>query len=183
MKAFAEHSVHLRRGEGGFSARIDDGEWRQCSATQSANERTDRFTLKFEWEGRILDLSAFILDDQVTVFGEVSHCPRRKMSKMLNLASFQGGKTEFELVRTDFLATEADAATASDSNVKSPMTGVYNKVLVDVNQEVAADTPVAVITAMKMEYVLKSPRKGVVTSVNPKVGQNVAKGEIIVTIE
>lgn len=99
------------------------------------------------------------------------------------MVSFQGGKTEFELIRTDFLESEADATTASDSNVKSPMTGVYNKVLVKVNQEVEADAPVAVITAMKMEYVLKSPRKGVVTSVNPKIGKNVAKGEIIVTIE
>lgn len=63
------------------------------------------------------------------------------------------------------------------------MTGVYDKILVKLNDVIEADTPVAVIIAMKMEYVLKSTRKGTVISINPKVGQNVAKGEVIVTIE
>lgn len=106
-------------------------------------------------------------------------------SKSLTIFSstFQNGKTDFTLHHADFFDKNQDSANIDDSRIKSPMTGVYDKILVKVNDEIEADTPVAVIIAMKMEYVLKAPKKGIVISVNPKIGQNVAKGEIIVTIE
>lgn len=63
------------------------------------------------------------------------------------------------------------------------MPGVFDKILVNAGDRVKANTPVAVIIAMKMEYVLKAPRDGTVERVSTKLGQNVAKGEVIVKFE
>lgn len=60
------------------------------------------------------------------------------------------------------------------------MPGVCDKILVKVGDEIEADQPVAIIIAMKMEYVLKAPRTGIVKSVSAQLGKNVAKGEVIV---
>lgn len=60
------------------------------------------------------------------------------------------------------------------------MPGVCDKILVKVGDQIDADQPVAVIIAMKMEYVLKAPRNGIVKSVSGQLGKNVAKGDVIV---
>lgn len=75
------------------------------------------------------------------------------------------------------------ASAAATSTIKSPMPGVCDKILVKAGDRVEANTPVAVIIAMKMEYVLKAPRDAIVKSVSTKLGQNVAKGETIVRFE
>lgn len=63
------------------------------------------------------------------------------------------------------------------------MPGVCDKILVKVGDRVEAGQPVAVIIAMKMEYVLKAPKDGVVKSVSGKLGESVIKGEVIVAFE
>lgn len=74
-------------------------------------------------------------------------------------------------------------STASGSTVVSPMPGVCDKVLVKAGDHVEAKQPVAVIIAMKMEYVLKAPKDGIVKSVNASIGKSVAKGDVIVAFE
>lgn len=99
-----------------------------------------------------------------------------------HISHLQKGKTEFEVVQPKFLterSKETTSATAA-STVTSPMPGVCDKILVKVGDHVEANKPVAVIIAMKMEYVLKSQRDGIVQRVSTKLGQNVAKGEVIV---
>lgn len=59
------------------------------------------------------------------------------------------------------------------------MPGICDKVLVNVGDQVTAGTPVAVIIAMKMEYVLRAPRDGVVKLIGAQVGKNMAKGEVV----
>lgn len=63
------------------------------------------------------------------------------------------------------------------------MPGICDKLLVKVGDRVETGQPVAVIIAMKMEYVLKAPMDGVVKSVTDKLGSSVVKGEIIVAFE
>lgn len=63
------------------------------------------------------------------------------------------------------------------------MPGICDKILVKVGDKIEANTPVAVIIAMKMEYVLRAPRNGIVKSVSVQLGKNVAKGEIIVAFQ
>lgn len=69
---------------------------------------------------------------------------------------------------------------SSGSTVVSPMPGICDKVLVKVGDHVEAGAPVAVIIAMKMEYVLKAPRDGIVKTVGAQVGKNMTKGEVVV---
>lgn len=63
------------------------------------------------------------------------------------------------------------------------MPGICDKLMVNVGDRVESGQPVAVIIAMKMEYVLKAPKDGVVKSVSSKLGQSVTKGEVIVAFE
>lgn len=63
------------------------------------------------------------------------------------------------------------------------MPGVCDKIMVKVGDHVEAKQPVAVIIAMKMEYVLKAPKDGIVNKVNASIGKSVAKGDVIVAFE
>ncbi|KAA3652807.1 MAG: acetyl-CoA carboxylase biotin carboxyl carrier protein subunit, partial [Bacteroidetes bacterium] len=54
---------------------------------------------------------------------------------------------------------------------------------VKVGQEVKAGEPLAVLEAMKMENVLKSPADLVVKSINVKQGEAVEKNQILIEFE
>lgn len=84
------------------------------------------------------------------------------------------------MVEPKFLAEQHSEQKSTSSMVVSPMPGVCDKILVKVGDEIEANQPVAVIIAMKMEYVLKAPRNGTVKSVSSRLGKNVAKGDVIV---
>lgn len=85
------------------------------------------------------------------------------------------------MVKSKYLQLlNTDGGTSSGSTIVSPMPGVCDKIMVKVGDEVEAGTPVAVIIAMKMEYVLKAPRNGVVKSIGAQVGKNMAKGAVVV---
>lgn len=71
----------------------------------------------------------------------------------------------------------------SGSTVVSPMPGICDKILVKAGDHVKAKQPLAVIIAMKMEYVLKAPKDGIVKSVNGTVGKSVTKEEVIIAFE
>ena len=60
------------------------------------------------------------------------------------------------------------------------MPGVVEKVYVKAGDQVNAGDPLAVMIAMKMEYVIKAPKTGAVTKVPHKVGDFVTKGTALV---
>lgn len=68
---FTEHLIRLQNDGSEYNLKIDDGEWKKCSITQSTEDRDDRFSLKLNWEDRIFNLSAVISDDHIAIFGEV----------------------------------------------------------------------------------------------------------------
>lgn len=94
----------------------------------------------------------------------------------------QNGKTEFSLAQPAFLNEQTTDGSAAGSTIISPMPGVFDKILVKVGDQIEANQPVAVIIAMKMEYVLKAQRKGVVKTVTGQLGKNVAKGDVVVSL-
>lgn len=98
---------------------------------------------------------------------------------------FQNGRTEITEVLPKFLSelSSSESDVSSESTAVSPMPGICDKILVKPGDQVEAKQPVAVIIAMKMEYVLKAPRDGIVKSVNADVGQSVAKGAVIIEFE
>lgn len=65
----------------------------------------------------------------------------------------------------------------------SPMPGVLVSVAVTEGQEVEAGQELAVVEAMKMQNVLRSPKKGIVKSVPKAAGSTLAVDEIIVEFE
>lgn len=101
--------------------------------------------------------------------------------KFMKYFQLQNGKTEFNLVQPKFMSQQSTETKSSGSNVISPMPGICDKILVKVGDHVESGQPVAVIIAMKMEYVIKAPRDAIVKSVSAQLGKNVAKSEVIVS--
>jgi 3-methylcrotonyl-CoA carboxylase alpha subunit len=62
-------------------------------------------------------------------------------------------------------------------------TGVIEKVHVKDGDSVKAGDPLIVMIAMKMEYVIRSPKDGVVLKVPHRVGDFVAKNTPLVSFE
>ncbi len=71
---------------------------------------------------------------------------------------------------------------AAGDGAVAPMPGVVDKLNVKVGDLVKKGDALAVMIAMKMEYVIRSNRDGVVKSVNCAVGQNVKKSHKLVTL-
>lgn len=67
--------------------------------------------------------------------------------------------------------------------VVAPMPGLLLDVYVKEGQEVEKDEPLFVLEAMKMENVILSPRKGVVSGIMQEKGQTVDKGTELISFE
>lgn len=155
------HTVTLKQQNGSKQVRVDNGEWKDLKVSTVSSD-TSRFILKCNLDGVISTFSAVVTPDNVDIFNE-------------------NGKIELPLVKPKYLKLlNVDGGTNSGSTIVSPMPGVCDKIMVSVGDNVEAGTPVAVIIAMKMEYVLKAPRNGVVKSLGAQVGKNMAKGEVVV---
>ena len=69
------------------------------------------------------------------------------------------------------------------AQIVSPMPGKVVRVLVAVGDSVEAGQGVIVVEAMKMQNELKSPKTGVVASINADAGATVNAGDVLVVIE
>ena len=78
---------------------------------------------------------------------------------------------------------ETRRASASGGAVRAPMQGTIVKVLVQEGQEVAADEPVCVLEAMKMESEVRSQKAGTVSEVRVEAGQTVRSGDTLISVE
>ncbi len=74
-------------------------------------------------------------------------------------------------------------AGVSEGTIAAPMQGTIVKVLVAEGQEVAADDPVALLEAMKMESEIRTQQGGTVAEVLVEAGQTVRPGEPLVVLE
>jgi biotin carboxyl carrier protein len=71
---------------------------------------------------------------------------------------------------------------STDARIKAPIPGVIVRLLVEVGQEVAADQPVLVLEAMKMENEIRAARAGTVASMHVQPGQSVKLHELLAEI-
>lgn len=69
------------------------------------------------------------------------------------------------------------------AEITSPMPGKVVRVLVEAGAQVEAGAGILVVEAMKMQNELKTPKAGVVQSINTQAGATVAAGEVLATIE
>ncbi len=67
--------------------------------------------------------------------------------------------------------------------ILSPMPGLVVSMDVEVGQSVQAGQALAVVEAMKMQNIIRAERDGVVKSVGPKAGDNVATDDVLVEFQ
>jgi acetyl-CoA/propionyl-CoA carboxylase biotin carboxyl carrier protein len=78
---------------------------------------------------------------------------------------------------------ERRRASTSEGAIRAPMQGTIVKVLVREGQEVAADEPVCILEAMKMESEVRSQKAGTVSEVRVEAGQTVRSGDTLISVE
>ena len=67
--------------------------------------------------------------------------------------------------------------------LKAPMPGLILEINVEVGQTVNENDNLLILTAMKMENSLLSPRDGVIKSIAVKVDDSVIKGDLLIEFE
>jgi len=72
-------------------------------------------------------------------------------------------------------------ALASTTDPIAPMPGIVDKILVQEGTNVAQGQPLVIMTAMKMEHVIKASKNGTIGTINAKAGKVVKKGDILLT--
>ena len=93
----------------------------------------------------------------------------------------ENGSLTFSRKLPKFLTQKSGLSGSGDSAV-APMPGVVEKVSVKVGDYIEAGDPLVVMIAMKMEYVIKSPKSGKVEKVYHNIGDFVAKDTLLVKV-
>jgi biotin carboxyl carrier protein len=83
----------------------------------------------------------------------------------------------------DWSAQMAGADAGGPQKIASQMPGRVVRLLVALDEEVAAGQGVIVVEAMKMQNEMKAARAGRVAAIHVKEGDPAAAGEVLVTIE
>lgn len=79
---------------------------------------------------------------------------------------------------------EREAPTAQvTSNIRAPMTGKIVQLLVEPHAQVEEKQLLIILEAMKMEYRLFAPRRGVIGGIHCKVGDLVDLGQELVSLK
>jgi biotin carboxyl carrier protein len=90
-------------------------------------------------------------------------------------------------VRTVSAAPQSAAAPISPAAgakaITAPMPGEIVEVFVKPGDQVSAGQEVCSLEAMKMKNAIRSPREGVIATVDAQAGQKVAHGAVLVTFE
>lgn len=94
---------------------------------------------------------------------------------------------DFKLQSPSFLAQLSSsghggaAGSAHSGDPMAPMPGIIDKILVQEGTQVTQGQPLLVMTAMKMEHVIKASKNGTIGKVNAAVGKVVKKGDVLLT--
>jgi biotin carboxyl carrier protein len=74
----------------------------------------------------------------------------------------------------------ASAPVAGANTLTAPMPGTILDIVVKAGDQIAAGQPICALEAMKMKNIIRSPRAGVVASIEVTSGQKVAFGAVII---
>ncbi|EDM45180.1 pyruvate carboxylase [unidentified eubacterium SCB49] len=72
---------------------------------------------------------------------------------------------------------------SKSTNIKAPMPGIIVDILVKPGDSIEDNTPLFILSAMKMENTILSDGKGVVKSIEVNINDAVDKGQLIIEME
>ncbi|CAG5017585.1 unnamed protein product [Parnassius apollo] len=146
-----------------YKVQVDDGEWKQVEASLKHTDQGLRLIIK--------------VDDKTSNVGLLTYAQEVHIYD-------ENGQTVVHLPRPKYQTITSGDAAASSNSASSPTPGVLERILVNKGDRVVKGQPLFVVIAMKMEYVVRSPRDGVVASLaSVKQGDAVGKGAQIVVLE
>ncbi len=96
---------------------------------------------------------------------------------------FVGGESHLVVPPEKISRRRSSGAQEAEKYVTPPMPGVVIKIMAKVGDKVEKGQGVVVISAMKMETTLSSPRSGIVTSVNTEVDAQVKPGDVLIEVD
>ncbi len=101
-----------------------------------------------------------------------------------NMATVNGKafRVDIKTVESGSAAPEEGGTATQVTAVKSQMPGAVFKVLVSAGDRVAEGQAVLILEAMKMEMEISAPIAGTIAAVNVAVGEQVATGQILASI-
>ncbi|KAK5646165.1 hypothetical protein RI129_004629 [Pyrocoelia pectoralis] len=92
------------------------------------------------------------------------------------------GKLNFTLPQTKYSSDE-DVTVGFGNVAVAPMPGILEKILVKIGDNVKKGDPVAVLIAMKMEFIVRAHKDLKVSDILHKIGDNVQKDTVLVQFE
>ncbi|KAF5291027.1 hypothetical protein FQR65_LT11480 [Abscondita terminalis] len=145
-----------------YSLSLDNGNtWHTVEATitKFGNESA----VKYNINGAISNAKVYLDSKNLIIFNE-------------------DGKLEFSLPEVKFL-TEEEGSVIGGNKAVAPMPGILDKILVKKGDSVKKGDAVAVLIAMKMEFIIKATQDLKVASILHQVGDNVPKGAVLIQFE
>lgn len=100
--------------------------------------------------------------------------------RLFNVEVAEEGALNVQLAPAPALQTAPPATSAVAQQLQAPLAGTIFKLLVQVGQEVAADEPVLVLEAMKMESEIRALNGGVVAEIWVHEGDQVVVGQPLI---
>ncbi|PVU90067.1 hypothetical protein BB561_005034 [Smittium simulii] len=134
----------------------------EIDATNSSDLEGTKIHLKAEVDKCMLTSNIVLLNDSLTIFDN-------------------SGKVGMSVIDKNSEIIESFGPKNDEGSIRAPMSSNIVQVLVKPGQDVDVGTHLVIVEAMKMEHVIKSPKKGVIQSVKFKVGDLVAQGQELVS--
>ncbi|XP_034841163.1 methylcrotonoyl-CoA carboxylase subunit alpha, mitochondrial [Maniola hyperantus] len=145
-----------------YTVKVNDGKWLPVEAYVRSTDQGLRLILK--------------LGDKITNVGLLTH------EHEVHIYD-ENGQTVVTVPPPKYQALSGDDAASSANSASSPTPGVLERVLVNKGDTVVKGQPLFVVIAMKMEYVVRSPRDGVVMDIAGfKQGDAIGKGTKVVLL-
>lgn len=158
-----EHTLELKR-DGGLVIAAIDGR-------------------RYELEARQLEPGLYLLQLGPRVY----ECRVRSVDAAGGASEVDIGQQVFQITLIDpkrlRSSQRAGAQTDGSARITAPMPGRVVRVMVELGAHVEAGAGLIVVEAMKMQNEMKSPKAGVVTSLNAEPGSTVNAGDVLVVIE
>jgi len=147
-------------------------------------------SVKASIDGRSYELRIDSLDDGKALLfcgDRVFDCRILKKESRSERYEIHVGRLSVDLTLSDPKVLSASQTSGSLSEavvqIVAPMPGKVVRVLIEKGAEVEADQGILVVEAMKMQNELRSPKDGIVTTLNVSEGATVNAGDVLAIIE